>query len=127
MKPLLCILAAVSFLLLNHHPVYARDVVTTEAMDEIKNIIEHKPDVVQEVFTTVIPSSSTLASGEETEDITVEVPSKESYKTLKRDKRMLFSLHWAFKVPFLIAHHFVKKIAGFGTGFMQGIRGGIFG
>lgn len=126
MKMIYALMVALLFL---SHVAHAKDATAVEPVDEVKNIIV-VADSLQEVPpTTVIPSVATLTSGDETEDVTVEViPPLESYKTLKRDKRMLFGLHWVFKAPFLIAHHFVKKIVGFGTGFMKGITGpGIFG
>jgi len=102
-------------------PAHARDATPLEPVDEIKNIITSSDPEFQETVTTMT-STSTLASGEETEDITVEInPSNESYKTLKREKRMLFGLHWVVKAPFLVAHHFVKKVVGFSKGFVQGI------
>lgn len=126
MKMICALMVAI---LLLSHVVHARDASSVETVDEVKNIIVVADSLPEVPPTTVIPSVATLTSGDETEDVTVEVvPSLESYKTLKRDKRMLFGLHWAFKAPFLIAHHFVKKIVGFGSGFIQGIKGpGIFG
>lgn len=121
----LYILAAVTLF----HVVHARDSSTIQPVEQVKNIISTTEESVRDVSTTIIPSVTTLTSGEETEDITIEVipPTTESYKTLKRDKRMLFGLHWAFKAPFLLIHHFSKKIVGFGVGLMQGLRPGIIG
>jgi hypothetical protein len=115
------ILAAVTLFL--SHVVHARDSSTIEPVDEVKNIITATEESIRDVPTTIIPTATTLTSGEETEDITIEViPPTESYKTLKRDKRFLFNpIHWALKFPVLIWHHFHKKIVGFSTGLKQGL------